>query len=137
MSKQARKIALGALIAGAAGYALGVLTAPKSGKETRQDIKHKALKFKLEAEHKLKALNGELSELIAQGKSKASKASAGTKKQLNEALAKAASAKEKVRQMLSALHEGDADDEELKSALAAAQKAAKHLEKFIRKGDKS
>jgi len=41
MSKDTgKKVALGALIAASVGYVAGVLTAPKSGKETRQDIKN-------------------------------------------------------------------------------------------------
>ncbi len=34
----------------AAGFAAGILTAPKSGKETRKDLKKKAVNFKAEAE---------------------------------------------------------------------------------------
>lgn len=36
------KLAVGAVIGAAAGVALGILTAPKSGKETREDLKRKA-----------------------------------------------------------------------------------------------
>lgn len=36
------KIAIGAIIGAAAGVVAGVLTAPKSGRETRDDIKRKA-----------------------------------------------------------------------------------------------
>lgn len=39
---KANKIALGAIIGAAVGVAAGILTAPKSGKETREDIKRKA-----------------------------------------------------------------------------------------------
>ena len=38
----AGKFALGALIGAAVGTVAGILTAPKSGKETRDDIKRKA-----------------------------------------------------------------------------------------------
>ncbi len=34
----------------AAGFVAGILTAPKSGKETREDLKKKAEEFKSEAE---------------------------------------------------------------------------------------
>jgi gas vesicle protein len=40
------KLALGALIGAAAGFVSGILLAPKSGKETREEIKSDALKFK-------------------------------------------------------------------------------------------
>ena len=40
------KIALGAMIGAVAGFVTGILIAPKSGKETRQDIKKGAIKAK-------------------------------------------------------------------------------------------
>ncbi|MES2875912.1 MAG: YtxH domain-containing protein [Patescibacteria group bacterium] len=40
------KLALGAIIGAAVGIAAGVLTAPKSGKETRDDLKRKATEAK-------------------------------------------------------------------------------------------
>jgi gas vesicle protein len=40
------KLALGALIGAAAGFVSGILLAPKSGKETRAEIKKDALKVK-------------------------------------------------------------------------------------------
>lgn len=43
------KFAIGALIGAAAGLIAGVLTAPKSGKETRADIRQKADELKGEA----------------------------------------------------------------------------------------
>lgn len=43
------KFPLGAVIGAAAGIIAGVLTAPKSGKETRDDIKSKAEELKKKA----------------------------------------------------------------------------------------
>lgn len=40
------KLAIGAILGAAVGIAAGILTAPKSGKETRQDIKRKAEEVK-------------------------------------------------------------------------------------------
>ena len=40
------KVALGALFGAVAGFVTGILVAPKSGKETRQDIKEAAGKAK-------------------------------------------------------------------------------------------
>jgi len=43
MAKSAKgKLAMGALFGAVAGVAAGILTAPKSGKETRADLKKKA-----------------------------------------------------------------------------------------------
>ena len=46
------KFALGALLGAAAGVVAGVLTAPKSGKETRADLKNKADELKTQASEK-------------------------------------------------------------------------------------
>ena len=48
------KFAIGALIGIAAGFVTGILTAPKSGKETRDEIKLKALEVKDDAVVKAK-----------------------------------------------------------------------------------
>jgi len=40
------KFALGAIIGAVTGFAAGLLTAPKSGKETREELKEAALKTK-------------------------------------------------------------------------------------------
>jgi gas vesicle protein len=54
-----KKIALSAIIAGVAGYGIGLLTAPKSGKDTRKDIKNTAqktiIKIKLQKNKKKRA----------------------------------------------------------------------------------
>jgi gas vesicle protein len=52
------KFALGAIFGALAGVAAGVLAAPKSGKETRQDLKKKADELRGEAD-KLKDKYGE------------------------------------------------------------------------------
>jgi gas vesicle protein len=128
-----RNWAVGALVAGVAGYVAGILTAPKSGKETRKDIQSAALKAKREAEAKLKTLHAELDDLIAEGKQKATSAKATGKKELDTALKAAQAAKKKAREMLSAIHEGDADDEDLQAAITEVKSSIKHLGAFLKK----
>ena len=125
------KIAIGTLVAGIAGYVTGVLTAPKSGKETRKDIREAASKARAEAEHKLKALHSEISDLIDQGKAAANTMQDKAKKQLNELIETAQKAKEKAREMLSAIHEGDAEDKDLQVAIDDVNKAIAHLKKYL------
>ena len=60
-----RKFAIGAALTAVAGYVAGVLTAPKSGKETRDDIKNKAVETYTTAEKELKKLHTELADVIA------------------------------------------------------------------------
>lgn len=127
-----KKVALGALVAGAAGYLAGILTAPKSGKETRKDIKDTANKFAREAEKKLKELHTELTDLIdkASGvlKAKGDQAKAGFDKSLEVAKENQA----KVKEVISALRNGEADHPELKKAIKEATKAKEHLAKYLK-----
>jgi gas vesicle protein len=44
------KVAIGAVFGAAVGVALGILTAPKSGKDTREELKRKAETAKLKAD---------------------------------------------------------------------------------------
>ncbi len=132
MAKNTGKWALGAALAGVAGYVAGILTAPKSGKETRKDIKDTASRVKSESEKKLKELHSELNKVMAEVKTKGESLSGKAKDELNQGLEKAKVAKEKVREVLSALHDGDADDPELKKALKDAKDALAHLQKYIK-----
>jgi gas vesicle protein len=51
-----KKLALGAVVGAVAGVVAGVLMAPKSGKETRSDIKKKAGDLKEKAEKTAKSV---------------------------------------------------------------------------------
>lgn len=133
MSKETgKKVATGALIAAFAGYVIGILTAPKSGKETRQDIKDSAVKAKKEAEKKLKAVHSELHARLIEVKKQGENLSGKAKIELDKVVDVATNAKEKVREVLSALHDGDADDPDLKKALKDAKEALKSLEKYVK-----
>lgn len=131
--KKGTKVALGTAIAAGVGYVAGILTAPKSGKETRKDIHDQAVKAKQETAKKLKELNSELSRLIATAKTKARGAEAGAKAELHKALEKGVSAKERAREILSAFHEGESDDKDLQKAVDDVHKAIDHLKKYLDK----
>lgn len=132
MSKRGKDLAIGAAIAAGVGYVAGILTAPKSGKETRKDIENEAKKAKNEAEKKLKELHSELDKLITHGKKQSQEAKAVAKKELEAALDKALIAKTKAREILSAFHEGESEDKELKSAIEDVNKALAHLKQFLK-----
>ena len=131
-SSSTGKWAIGAAVAGVAGFVAGILTAPKSGKETREDIKHVATKAKSDAEKSLKALHSDLNKRISDVKAKGEELTGKAKDEFDEILGKAKSAKEKVRDVLSTLHDGNPDDPELKKALKDAKDALKSLEKFVK-----
>jgi gas vesicle protein len=133
MNKSTKRWAAGAMIAAVAGYVAGILTAPKSGKETREDIKDAAESGMLEAEKQLKKLHTQINSTIGEAKEHAESLKGTAQKDLHLAIDKATLAKEKAREMLSALHEGDAEDKDLKKAIKEASKAVDHLKSYIKK----
>ncbi len=137
MGKNVKKLAATTLFAAIAGFITGLLTAPKSGKETRQDIKNTANKAKTEAERNLKNLHSELSQLVNQGQAKAKSLKSKTREELQAAVEKGSVAKDKAREMLSALHDGEAEDKDLQKAVTESKKAINHLKKFIKTSPKN
>lgn len=126
-----KKFAIGAAVTAIAGYLVGILTAPKSGKETRADIKHKAEDTYSAAEKELKKLHTELNDVIEEVSDKI--ASFRNSKDVGDALDKGRDAKQKAREVLSTLHDGEASDKDLKRAISDATKAIEHLRDFLRK----
>lgn len=134
MKKGSAKIfALGTLIAAGAGYLAGILTAPKSGKETRKDIAKSASKARVDSERQLKKLHSDLTSLIKTADARTKGARNKANKELQEATSKAKLAKEKSREILSALHNGDADDPNLQAALTEIKQAKTNLAKYLKK----
>jgi gas vesicle protein len=130
---KAKKLAIGAAVAGAAGYMAGLLTAPKSGRETRKDLKNAAGQGVTEAEKQLKNLHTDLGKAVDEAKSQGEKLGGKAQKELKDLADKAKDTKEKVREVLSAIHEGDANDKDLKSAVADAKHALDHLKDYLKK----
>lgn len=132
-SNNLKKIVIGTGVAAAAGYVAGVLTAPKSGKETRGDIKAAAKQSRIEAEKELKRLHTELDKVMKEAKSRGGKLSAKTQKELKVLLDKTKTTKDKTREVISAIHQGDADDQDLKRAIKNAQSSIEHLRDYLKK----
>jgi gas vesicle protein len=130
-SDTAKKIAMGAALSALVGYVAGILTAPKSGKETRSDIKNKAIDTYAAAEKELKSLHTELTDVIDEVSDRIN--DFRHRKDVNDALDKGRDAKQKAREVLSLLHEGDTDDKELKKAISDATKAIEHLREYLKK----
>jgi gas vesicle protein len=129
----AKAVAVGTLVAAGAGYLSGILTAPKSGKETRHDIAKNASKARGDGERQLKKLHSELNDLIKDGDTATKKARVKASKELTEATEKAKVAKGKAREILSALHDGDADDPNLQAVLEEVKLAKRNLVKYLKK----
>lgn len=137
MVKRSGKIALGGVLLAGVGYLAGILTAPKSGKETRKDIQKTMARAKSEAEKNLKSLHAELGDLVEQGKKTAKTASASAKKEVQKAVDMGQNARDMAKNVLSAIHEGESDDKDLQKALTEANKAINHLKKYAGKNVKT
>ncbi len=131
MSDYKKKLALSALAAGLIGYGLGILTAPKSGRETREDIKKTASSATKSIEFKLKKYHSEITELIAEAKIIGLSFRGKAKDELKKLIAGSIEARHRVSLALSALHEGDKIDEDLETAIAEASAAIVKLNSFI------
>jgi gas vesicle protein len=127
-----KKMALSAVVAGVAGYLGGILTAPKSGKETRKDIVENAEGFKEDAEDQLKKANDELKVLLKDAKTKSVALSAQAREEFNEAVLRAKDAQNKASTTLKAVKNGAADDPDLNKAVKQARLAVKNLSKYFK-----
>ncbi|MBC7581434.1 YtxH domain-containing protein [Aeromicrobium sp.] len=132
-SSAAKKFALGAAIAATAGYIAGMLTAPQSGKDTRQDVKDTAAKGVAEAESQLQAVEEELKALLNDPLDEGKKLSKQAKQELEDLAEKAGDAKDKTAEVVTALRNGKADSKELQRALNDAKATIKHLRKYLSK----
>jgi gas vesicle protein len=127
-----KKIAVGALLAGAVGYLTGILTAPKSGKQTREDIADKAVDIKESIEDQLIEINDELKKLISDSKSKTVALSSQAREEFNEAVVKAKDAQNKAATLIKSVKSGEAKDPELNKAIKQARQAAKNLKRYLK-----
>lgn len=135
MTKQnhsGRNFAIGALIAGAAGYVTGILTAPKSGKQTRDDMVEKAEDMKLGAQEQMENAQAEVNELLQTAKKKTLALSGKAREEFNEAVVKAKDAQNKGTAVLKAVRSGEAADPELNKAIKQLKQAQKNLAKYLK-----
>ncbi|HYF96633.1 MAG TPA: hypothetical protein VD947_01185 [Patescibacteria group bacterium] len=127
------KVAIGAITAAAAGYVAGVLSAPRSGWRTRKKLAKSASKARIDGEKQLKKLYSELNNLLDEADKKLAKAKKGANQELRKQVTSAKKTKQKSKLILSALHNGDAEDPDLKKMVIEAKKAKQNLTKFIKK----
>lgn len=129
----AKKIAIGGVVVATIGYIAGILTAPKSGKETREDIKKATDKSIAQVEKELKKLHTDLDKILSQVKDSGDKMGDVAKRELEALLKKAKEAKQKLREVISAIHDGGADDKELDKAIKEANDSIEHLKQYLKK----
>lgn len=132
MSKN-RKFGFGIILGAIAGVIAGFLTAPKSGKETREDIKKKAHEVKGSAERKLKDAHKELGKLIDDTSAKAEKLKGQARDELKDLTSKAEDLKAQIKSAITSIKSGDDDNDDatidqlLKDLSALKEKIAKQV----------
>jgi gas vesicle protein len=126
------KIIATVVLAGIAGYVAGVLTAPKSGQETRQDIRDGASRAVQAAEERLLALREDIDDLIEIASVKVSSAKGRAKDQLNDAIDTAKDARTKTAEVARAVRRGEAEQPELNRAMKQLKDAKKNLTKYLK-----
>lgn len=128
MDKKERKgLAIGAALGAVAGVVTGILFAPKSGKETRQDIKDAAGTASEKLQTEAKKLQTEAKLLIK--KVESSKATTAAKKHAKD-LQHAAS---NLATVAKAFKNGKASDKDLDKAVKQAKAARTSVKKFLKK----
>jgi len=133
MGRVIKKVIVLTGIAALGGYLAGILTAPKSGRETRDDIKSASQRGISEAEKQLKKTLADLSDVMDEVKVRSAALGDRAGKELDQLAEKAGLARNKAREVLSAIHEGDAEDKDLKEAVKGANDALDHLRSYLRK----
>ncbi|MDL2363620.1 MAG: YtxH domain-containing protein [Patescibacteria group bacterium] len=129
----AKAVAIGGAVAAVAGFVAGVLSAPKSGQQTRTDLKKAADRKANQAEKELNRVHAELTKAIDDSKGSTEKLTIKAKKEFDELVLKAKDTKEKGREMLSAVQEGKTTNKDVKKAIEDANNAIEHLREYIKK----
>ena len=133
MAKDGKKIAAGAVIGAAAGLIAGVLFAPKSGKETRQDISDGAKKTVKVAEKKLRHVHDDLSRQVDKAEKVVIEAGAKVKSEAVEVLKTAKKSRDQAATVLAALRSGNSTDEDLDIAIKNAMSSVDSIKKYFKK----
>lgn len=107
-----KKFGLGIVIGAVAGAVAALLTAPKSGKETREDLKKKADEVRGSAERKLKDAHKELNKLADEAKVKAKDLKGKAKDEMDGYGKKAEELRERVKGAITSIKSGDDDNDE-------------------------
>ncbi len=129
MSKDtAKKVTIGAIVAGIVGFIAGILSAPKSGKETRADIKEGVGDAAETIEKEFNATYKELVQTIKDAKNLGKTLSGPTMKKFTDALEIAIAAKKKAFEVLKT-----AKTEEFEAVTKELSKAITGLKTFLKK----
>ena len=131
MKKNSRNIVFGAVFIGAASYLAGILTAPKKGSETREDIRHASVNAKISLEKSLKKLYADSSRQIERALNVNHELTKQTKRELDLLIASVKHATEKIKIYLTSIRDGDIEEEEITLLLTDGRDNTERLKLFV------
>ena len=131
MKKSSRNIVFGAMVVGAASYLAGILTAPKKGSETREDIRHASVNAKISLEKSLKKLYSDSSKQLQRALNLNQKLTKQTKRELDLLVASVKHATEKIKIYLTSIRDGDIEEEEITLLLTDGRDNTERLKLFV------
>lgn len=120
-------------LAAVGGYLAGILTAPKAGRETRDDMRRAAKTGGAEVERQLRNISSELADLLDEARRRGSDLGDQARRDLDDLSIKARIARDKAREVVTAVQEGDAKDDDLRLAVTQANLALNHLREYLKK----
>lgn len=134
MSKDRNKgVAAGVAIGAVVGVITGILFAPKSGKETRKDIKDGVSRAAEKFEKQARLLQAELSDLIRKVETQFKDKKGAVNDKAKELIEQAKKAQTQLRVLAKSVKAGEADDKDLDKAIKKAQEAKDSLAKYLKK----
>lgn len=134
MSREKSKgLAVGAAIGAVLGVLTGILFAPKSGKETRQDIKEASNKAVAKVLEEAKKLQNDLGSLIERVESTVIDKKGAASKKVHDLVEQAKDTQLHLRVVAKAFKQGGADDKDLDRAVKKAKESKKALETYLKK----
>ena len=131
--EKSKGVAIGAAIGAVVGVVTGILFAPKSGKETRKDIKDSATNASEKVQAEIKKLEAEAKELIAKGEEKAKTLSGNASKTAKKHVDEVRHYASNVATVVKSFKAGESDDKDLDKAITKLKDARTALKNYLKK----
>lgn len=131
--KEKKGLAIGAVIGAVAGVITGILFAPKSGKETRADIKDGAEKVIDKAHAEAQKIQTEVTELVTKTETKLKTLSGKAGDTAKEHIKTAKHTASNLANVAKAFKAGQATDKDLNEAINKAKDVQKALKSYLQK----
>ena len=129
MAKKRNKFALGTVFGAVTGLVAGLLLAPKSGKETRQDIKRAAGNIIEDS----KKVQQELARVIKAADERLRRAGRRAGSKQKELVKQTKAANRKLTAIIKSVTQGQASDRDLSQATNRAKESLAALKKYLKK----